>query len=197
MIMYRHSRMQRPNGFTLIELMVVAAVLGILVSFATVSYRHFVIKAKSVEGEFLVHEIERLQRLYHASNHTYTDSLTDLGFAMTGNLKYYTPQVRMGGGSEKMSYQVRALPVAASATDSWLLTTYRDGSMQVDLVPVSDIAAFSTVRYLGNAGAMTSAEAMTIYLGGGLSGGNEPEWSDTGSHLRCQECGRVVINRRS
>ena len=197
MTMYRHSRIQSPDGFTLIELMIVVAILGILVSVATVSYNHFVIKAKSVEGEIVVHEIERLEYLYHASNYVYTDSLIDLGFAMTGTLKYYTPEVRKGAVTDKISYQVRALPVTVSATDSWLLTSYRDGSVQVDRIPVSDIGAFATARYLGNAGAIASTEATTIYLGGGMSGNNEPEWSDAGSRSRCQECGRVVINQRA
>ena len=194
MTMYRHPRLPSPDGFTLIELMIVAAILGILVSVATVSYNHFVIKAKAVEGEIVVYEVERLEDLYHASNDAYTDSLADLGFAMTGTLKYYTPEVRMGSATDKLSYQVRALPVAASATDAWLLTSYRDGSAQLDRIPVIDLRAFSTVRYLGNAAAMTSIEATTIYLGSGMSGNNEPEWSGGGSSSRCQECGRVVIN---
>ena len=84
---------------------------------------------------------------------------------MTGTLKYYTPEVRMGSATDKMSYQVRALPVAASATDAWLLTNYRDGSVQVDRIPASDLGCFATVRYLGNAAPMTSVQATTIRPG--------------------------------
>ena len=196
MTMYRHPRFQSPDGFTLIELMIVVAILGILVSVATVSYNHFVIKAKTVEGEIVVHEVERLEQVYHASKEAYTDSFADLGFTMTGTLKFYTPEVRMGSATDKISYQVRALPVAPSATDAWLLTSYRDGSVQVDRIPVIDLRAFSTVRYLGNTAAMTSIEATTVYLGSGMSSSNEPEWTDTGSRLQgCQECGRVVHNK--
>ena len=196
MSMYRHPRVQSPGGFTLIELMIVVAIIGILVSIATVSYNRFVTKAKSVEGEIVVREIERLEYLYHTSNHGYTDNLTDLGFAMTGALKYYIPEVRKGADTDKISYQVRALPITASATDSWLLTSYRDGAVQVDRVPVSEIGIFATARYLGNAGTMMSGEATTASVGGGMPGNNEPEWSGGGSSSRCQECGRVVINQR-
>ena len=62
------ERIKRPDGFTLIEVMLVLALVGILVSVTTVSYDHFLTKAKSVEGEIVVHEIERLESLYHASN---------------------------------------------------------------------------------------------------------------------------------
>jgi prepilin-type N-terminal cleavage/methylation domain-containing protein len=193
MTMYRHPHVNSPDGFTLIELMIVVAILGILASVATVSYSHFVTKAETVEGEIVVHEVDRLEDLYYAShNGAYTDNLTDLGFAMTGTLKYYTPEVRLGFATDKIRYQVRALPVAASAIDAWLLTSYRDGSVQVDRAPVSDLVAFATVRYMGKTTAITSIEATNIYLGSGMSGNNEPEWSGGGSSKGCQECGRVV-----
>ncbi len=198
MTMYRHPRLQSPEGFTLIELMIVVAILGILVSVATVSYNHFVTKAKNVEGEIVVHEVERLEYLYHAAKETYTDSLADLGFAMTGTLKYYTPEVRTGFATDKMSYQVRALPGTTSGTDAWLLTRYRDGSVQVDRIPMINLQAFATARYLDNTPPVTSTQAATISpgsLGSGGSSNNEPEWSGGGTSSRCQECGRVVINQ--
>jgi prepilin-type N-terminal cleavage/methylation domain-containing protein len=194
MTMNRHPSLQSPEGFTLIELMIVVAILGILVAVATVSYNHFVTKAKNVEGEIVIHEVERLEHLYHASKETYTDSLADLGFAMTGTLKYYTPEVRTGYATDKMSYQVRALPGTTSGTDAWLLTRYRDGSVQVDRIPVIDLQAFATARYSGTA-PVTSRQATTVSPGSSGSGGagnNEPEWSGGGSSSQCQECGRVV-----
>ena len=66
--MHRYPRLQSPDGFTMIELMIVVAILGILVSVATVSYNHFVIKAKAVEGEIVVHEVERLEHPYHGKS---------------------------------------------------------------------------------------------------------------------------------
>jgi prepilin-type N-terminal cleavage/methylation domain-containing protein len=194
MTMSRNRCPESSDGFTLIELMTVVAILGILVSMATVLYDHFVINAKSVEGEIVVHEIDRLEQLYDASHHVYTDSLPDLGFAMTGTMKYYTPEVRTGSAIDKISYQVRALPVTASATDAWLLTRYRDGSVQVDRIPVSDLVMFATIRYVGNAAAMTSVEASNLYLDSGMSSNNEPEWTDVGSNAWCHECGHTVIN---
>ena len=202
MTMYRHPRLQSPEGFTLIELMIVVAILGLLVSVATVSYNHFVTKAKNVEGEIVVHEVERLESVYHVSNHAYTDSFTDLGLSTTGTLKYYTPEVRIGSATDKMSYQVRAVPIATTGTDAWLLTSYRDGSVLMDRIPAKDLAAFATARYLGKEVPITSIQTITISQtsgGSGSSGGvssiNEPEWSGGGSSKGCQECGRVVTNQ--
>jgi prepilin-type N-terminal cleavage/methylation domain-containing protein len=204
MTMYRHPRLQSPGGFTLIELMIVVAILGVLVSVATFSYNHFVIKAKAVEGELVVHEVDRLEFVYHVANQVYTDSFTNLGFSMTGTLKYYTPEVRMGSATDKMSYQVRAVPIATSGTDAWLLTSYRDGSVQVDRISAKDLDVYATARYLGNATPITSIQTVTNSQAGGISGnagggsGNiEPEWSGGGSSKGCQECGRVVENQRN
>jgi prepilin-type N-terminal cleavage/methylation domain-containing protein len=190
-MMSRHSRVEGPNGFTMIEVMIVVAILGILAAVATVSYNHFVTKAKNVEGEIVVHEVERLEHLYHVGNQTYTDNLADLGLAMTGTLKYYTPEVRTGFATDKMSYQVRALPGTTSGTDAWLLTRYRDGSVQVDRIPMIDLQAFATARYFGTA-PVISRGAGTSVSGSGIPGNNEPEWSGDGSSSQCQECGRVV-----
>jgi prepilin-type N-terminal cleavage/methylation domain-containing protein len=204
MTMYRHPRLQSLDGFTLIELMIVVAILGALVSVAAFSYNHFVIKAKAVEGELVVHEVDRLESVYHIANQAYTDSFTNLGFSMTGTLKYYTPEVRMGSKTDKMIYQVRAVPVATSGTDAWLLTSYRDGSVQVDRIPAKDLDAYATARYLGNATPIISIQPVTNSQAsgtsgsaGGVSGNIEPEWSGGGSSTACQECGRVVENQRN
>lgn len=187
----------RSDGFSLIELMNVVTILSILVLVAAFSYRHFVTKAKVVEGEIIIREVERLEHLYHASNQTYTDNLSDLGFAISGTLRYYTPEVRMGNTATGVNYQVRALPNQVLSVDGWLLTSYKDGSFRIDRGSVTDLTAFASVRYAGNSSGMTSSEAGSIDQSSGLSGGNEPEWSGMGSSLRCQECGRVVTHRRN
>jgi len=202
MTMDRHPRLQSPGGFTLIELMIVVAILGVLVSLATFSYNHFVIKAKAVEGELVVYEVDRLESAYYIANQAYTDSFINLGFSMTGTLKYYTPEVRMGSATDKMSYQVRAVPIATAGTDAWLLTSYRDGSVQVDRISAKDLDAYATARYLGNATPIISIQTVTNSQAGGIPGNAgggsgiiEPEWSGGVSSKGCQECGRTVKNQ--
>lgn len=74
------------NGFTLIELMIVVAIIGILAAIAYPSYQEYVKKTKRVEAQSeLVDIASRLQR-YKVTNFHYkkTDTtaitLTDVGF---------------------------------------------------------------------------------------------------------------------
>ena len=60
--------MKRPGAFTLVELMVVVAIIGVLATVAVASYQHFTKKAQSVEAEVALAEIHRLQQLHHAQN---------------------------------------------------------------------------------------------------------------------------------
>jgi prepilin-type N-terminal cleavage/methylation domain-containing protein len=193
------EQMRSSQGFTLIEVMIVVGILGVLVSLATVSYGHFMTKAKAVEGELIVHEIERLQSLHRSIHHSYTDNFADLGFSMAGTFKYYLPELRVGADSTGINYQVRAVPTNVSSSNAWLLTSFRDGSLRVDRMPASDVGVFASARYAGmSSPTLTSSEAANFYSG--INGGMnlEPEWSDgSGSSSHCQECGRVVVHQRS
>ena len=73
------------------------------------------------------------------------------------------------------------------------MTRYRDGSVQVDRIPVRELVLFASIRYVGHVAAMTPVEVTNLLLASGESGNNEPEWSGTGRTVGCQECGRVVI----
>jgi type IV pilus assembly protein PilE len=68
------------NGFTLVELMIVVAVVGILAAFALPSYMKEVERSRETEGQALITRILQNQERYYTENLTYTDQLTDLGY---------------------------------------------------------------------------------------------------------------------
>ena len=70
------------RGFTLIEVMVVVAIVAIIAAVATGSYSKQVGKVKDrAEGQAHAMAILQAQERYYSENYTYTNDLTDLGFA--------------------------------------------------------------------------------------------------------------------
>ncbi len=56
------------KGFTLIELGIVVAIIGLIAAIAIPAFQNFVKKAKMVEGEAALSEIKRLEERYFAEN---------------------------------------------------------------------------------------------------------------------------------
>lgn len=66
---------KRPNGMTLIELMIVLAVVAILVALAVPSYSGYMRKAKRAEAEKLLLNWANLQEIWRANNPSYDDGI--------------------------------------------------------------------------------------------------------------------------
>ncbi len=63
--------MRQTKGFSLIELMIVIAILGILASVATNSYRNYVIKSDRTEAQATLVKIADAQETYYLDNNQY------------------------------------------------------------------------------------------------------------------------------
>jgi type IV pilus assembly protein PilE len=76
--------MKLPNnyrGFTLIELMIVVAIIGILVAVVYPSYTDFVLRSHRTEAQRELLRIANLQEQRFADWKVYTSDLADLGLA--------------------------------------------------------------------------------------------------------------------
>ncbi len=65
--------MQRRNGFTLVELMIVVAILGILAAVAIPMYRGYISGAKRSEAKANLETIRLLEEQYYADNRVYVE----------------------------------------------------------------------------------------------------------------------------
>jgi type IV pilus assembly protein PilA len=67
------KKTRRQAGFTLIELMIVVAILGILAAVAIVAYRAYAIRAHNSEATSVLADIRLKQEAYRATFHRYAD----------------------------------------------------------------------------------------------------------------------------
>lgn len=80
----------RREGFTLIELMLVVAIVGILAAIAVPKYLSFQTRARQSEAKELLSTLYSAQESWFAENQTYA-SADAIGFAVAGPPKYYSP----------------------------------------------------------------------------------------------------------
>lgn len=71
--------MDKRKGFTLIELMITVAIVGILAAIAYPSYIDYVIKSGRSEGVAAVMRVANLQEQYYLDNRAFTTDMTKLG----------------------------------------------------------------------------------------------------------------------
>ena len=122
------QRFGRDSGFTLIEFMIVMAMLGILAALAMVSHRHFAEKARFVEAEVALAEVNRLESLYHANHGTYSGEVTAISFSLSPTLKYYRIIVQLRDGGT--SFQAMAVPLTGTMPQLALVLTHtKDGTV--------------------------------------------------------------------
>ena len=68
------NNVMRINGFTLIELMITVAIIGILASIAMPSYEQYVLKANRQAAQAVLMENAQFMERYFTTNNKYTDA---------------------------------------------------------------------------------------------------------------------------
>jgi type IV pilus assembly protein PilE len=75
------ARVLKPvAGFTLIELMIVASIVGLLLLIGLPSYQDSVLKSNRAAARGVLLDVASRQEQFFINNKQYTDDLTDLGY---------------------------------------------------------------------------------------------------------------------
>ena len=82
----------RTAGFSLIELMIAVAIVGIIAAVAIPSYKQYIVKSNRAAAQSHMTDIAQSQHQYLVDNRAYTATLADLnGLTTPGSVsKYYT-----------------------------------------------------------------------------------------------------------
>lgn len=103
--------MKLQKGFTLIEILIVVAILGIIAAIAIPSYTSFMNKTRRTDAMTILTELAGEQQRYLSENNRYANDLTDLGYPndpFTTVEGFYTVSVENPSAT---SYVLTATPV--------------------------------------------------------------------------------------
>lgn len=87
--MSKINRVRSQAGFSLIELMIVVAIIGVLAAIAVPNFQKFQAKSKQSEVKGNLTGIFTGEKAFLGEWNMYTGDLRDIGFAPEGNIRYH------------------------------------------------------------------------------------------------------------
>lgn len=121
--------MDKQRGFTLIELMIVIAILGILMAIAIPAYQDYTVRARVSEGLSLAAAAKMAVAETRSSSGEWPDNNTEAGSFKTIDSTYVTAVAIGTGGQITVEFAANPALGEAASTNMVITPTY-NGSIQ-------------------------------------------------------------------
>lgn len=113
------NRHPAATGFTLIELMIAVAIVGILAGVAFPSYQDYVRRGHRASAQGYLMDLAQREQQYFLDNRGYASTASALGYSSAPSdvSPYYTVAITVAGGPPP-TYSITATPTGSQASDT-------------------------------------------------------------------------------